>query len=73
MYRLNALQVALDKREANKNFCKYQKTFLANIGFIFSHSHFFKFYMKEPMKGTDCLQKSFDGVFILPDRVSFMS
>ncbi len=31
------------------------------------------FYMNEPLKGTDCLQKSFDGIFILPDKVSFMS
>ncbi len=23
--------------------------------------------MNEPLKGTNCLQKSFDGIFILPD------
>ncbi len=27
------------------------------------------FYMNEPSKGTDCLQKSFDGIFILSDKV----
>ncbi len=26
-------------------------------------------YINEPLKGTDCLQKSFDGIFILPDKV----
>ncbi len=27
------------------------------------------FYMNEPLKGTDCIQKSFDGIFILSDKV----
>ncbi len=31
------------------------------------------FYKNEPLKGTDFLQKSFDGIFILPDKLSFMS
>ncbi len=31
------------------------------------------FYLNEPLKGTDCLQKSFNGIFMLPDKVLFMS
>ncbi len=27
------------------------------------------FYMNEPLKGTNCLQKSLNGIFILPDKV----
>ncbi len=30
-------------------------------------------YMNVSLKGTDCLQNSFDGIFILPDKVEFMS
>ncbi len=51
-------------------------TFLVNIGYIF---HTFvilansSFYMNEPLKGTDCIQKSFNGIFMLPDKLSFMS
>ncbi len=50
----------------------YQRTFLINIGYIL---HTFltltnsSFYMNEPLKGTDCLQKSIDGIFMLPDQV----
>uniref|UniRef100_A0A673M787 Arf-GAP with GTPase, ANK repeat and PH domain-containing protein 1-like n=1 Tax=Sinocyclocheilus rhinocerous TaxID=307959 RepID=A0A673M787_9TELE len=31
------------------------------------------FYMNVSLKGIDCLQKSFDGIFILSDKVAFMS
>ncbi len=31
------------------------------------------FYKNEPLKGTDCFKKSFDGIFIWPDKVSFKS
>ncbi len=31
------------------------------------------FYMSVSLKGTDCLQNSFDGIFILSDKVAFMS
>ncbi len=31
------------------------------------------FYKNEYLKGNECLQKSLDGIFILPDKVSFMS
>ncbi len=52
----------------------HQWTFLVNIGYI--HTFLIltnsSFYMNEPLKGTDCIQKSFDGIFILPDKVSFM-
>ncbi len=30
-------------------------------------------YMNVSLKGTDCLQNSFDGIFILSDKVAFMS
>ncbi len=30
------------------------------------------FYMNVSVKGTDCLQNSFDGTFILSDKVEFM-
>ncbi len=30
-------------------------------------------YMSVSLKGTDCLQNSFDGTFILSDKVEFMS
>ncbi len=30
-------------------------------------------YMSVSLKGTDCLQNSFDGIFILSDKVVFMS
>ncbi len=50
----------------------HQWTFLINIGYIF-HTFLIltnlSFYMNEPLKGTDSLQKSFDGIFILPDKV----
>ncbi len=52
------------------------RTLLVNIGYIFSHFLILadsSFYMNEPLKGTDCLQKSFDGIFIWLDKVSFMS
>ncbi len=29
-------------------------------------------YMSVSLKGTDCLQNSFDGIFILSDKVVFM-
>ncbi len=50
----------------------HQWTFLVNIGYIhtfliLTNSSFFK---NEPLKGTECLQKSFDGIFILPDKAS---
>ncbi len=49
-----------------------QWTFLINIGYIL-HAFLIltnsSFYMNEPLKGTDCLQKSLDGVSILPDKV----
>ncbi len=53
-----------------------QWTFLVNIGYIF---HTFlvlpnlSFDINEPLKGTDCIQKSFDVILILPDKVLFMS
>ncbi len=31
------------------------------------------FYMSVSLKGTDCLQNSFDGIFIWSDKVGFMS
>ncbi len=53
----------------------HQWTFLINIGYI--HTFLIltnsSFYITEPPKGTDYLQKSLDGIFILPDKVSFMS
>ncbi len=58
----------------------YKWTFLVNIGYIFLNTFLIfansSFYMKEPLKGivfSDCLQKNFDGILILPDKVSFMS
>ncbi len=30
-------------------------------------------YMSVSLKATDCLQNSFDGIFILSDKVAFMS
>ncbi len=30
-------------------------------------------YMNVSLKGTDCLQNSFDGIFILSDKVAFLS
>ncbi len=54
----------------------HQWTFLVNLGknfhtfLILANS---SFYMNEPLKGTDCLQKMFHGISILPDKVSFMS
>ncbi len=49
-----------------------QWTFLVNIDYIF-HTFLLlpnsSFYMNEPLKETDCLQKSFDGIFILPDKL----
>ncbi len=27
--------------------------------------------MNQPLKGNDCLQKRFDGIFILPDKVLY--
>ncbi len=30
-------------------------------------------YMNVSLKGTDCLQNSFDGILILSDKVAFMS
>ncbi len=49
----------------------HQWTFLVNIGYIFhvSHSHQFKFLYEWTSEGNDCIQKSFDGIFILPDKV----
>ncbi len=47
-------------------------TFLINIGYIL-HTFLIltnsNLYMNEPLKGTDCLQKSFDAIFMLPDKV----
>ncbi len=43
------------------------------LGYIFSHFLILadsSFYMNETLKGTDCLQKSFDGIFIWLDKVS---
>ena len=31
------------------------------------------FYMNVSLKGTDCFQKSFDGIFILSDKEAFIS
>ncbi len=54
----------------------HQWTFLINIGYFF-HTFLIlansSLYMNEPLKGTDCLQKSFDDILILPEKVSFMS
>ncbi len=48
-----------------------QWTFLVNIGYI--HTFLIltdsSFYKNAPLKGTNCLQKNFDGIFILPDKV----
>ncbi len=40
-----------------------------NLLIIFLILNNLRFYMNEPLKGTDCLQKSLDGIFILPDKV----
>ncbi len=52
----------------------HQWTFLVNLGYI--HTFLIltnsSFYTNEPLKETDCIQKSFDCIFILPDKVSFM-
>ncbi len=46
--------------------------FLVKIGYIL-HTFLIltnsSFYMNEPLKGTNCLQKSLDGIFMLPDKV----
>ncbi len=50
----------------------HQWTFLVNIGYIlhtFIILTHLSFYKNESLKGTDCLQKSFDGIFIVPDKV----
>ncbi len=49
----------------------HQCTFIVNIGYI----HTFvilansSFYKNEPLKATDCIQKSLDGIFMLPDKL----
>ncbi len=49
--------------------------FPRNIGYIFFHTFIIltssSFYMNQPLKGNDCLQKRFDGIFILPDKVLY--
>ncbi len=54
----------------------HEWTCLINIDYIFLTflilTHL-SFYKNELQKGTDCLQKSFDGIFISPDKVLFMS
>ncbi len=51
----------------------YQWTFLVSVGHIFRTFVilfiFIFIYMNGPLKGTNCIQKSFDGIFILPDKV----
>ncbi len=51
----------------------HQWTFLVNIGYIV-HTFLIlpnsSFCMNEPLKGTDCIQKRFDGILILPDKLS---
>ncbi len=46
-------------------------TFLVNIGYIHTFLILLNssFHLNEPLKGTDCIQKSFDGILIWPDKV----
>ncbi len=64
-------QVKIYKIKCRLALVTHQWTFLVNIGYIF-HTFLIltnsSFYMNEPWK-TDCLQKSFDGNFIWPDKV----
>ncbi len=46
-------------------------SFLVNIFHTFLILANSGFYINEHLKWTDCLQKCFDGIFILPDKVSF--
>ncbi len=50
----------------------HQWTYLVNIGYIINTFLILtnsSFYMNESLKGTNCIQKSFDGISILPDKV----
>ncbi len=46
----------------NKQHCMFQNQNAARV-----------IYMSVSLKGTDFLQNSFDGIFILSDKVAFMS
>ncbi len=46
----------------NKQHCMFQNQNVARV-----------IYMNVSLKGTNCLQNSFDGIFILSDKVAFMS
>ncbi len=54
----------------------HQWTFLVNTDYIF-HTFLIlansNFYMIKSLKGTDCIQKSFDCILILPDKVPKLS